>query len=994
MTINNIQGRTFAGSIILLALFFSSSSTEAIRSPQVFKDNQIEGIADIVGERINQNCNQRCSGGSRCISSSNCIRPIQRTVQSPGLQCDSSNTICHPPAQCTDRKICKLPIRAPCNDHPSECISGLHCVGPIGRKLCHKPMGINKRCQIDPYWECAEGLSCVANVCKGSERRDCLGTDECSTGLECIGPAQGKQCRKLMKIGASCGTDPYSVCDIHTGLKCEVGICKKEEGQACTAKEECSNGLHCVGPDKSRQCRKEMRAGEKCEHDDYGQCAHGLKCTHNICKIPISGRCDAEYGKELNHHCAEGVQCIGPPGKSACLNAMRLNGGCQTDPYWVCAYGLYCQSNICKGDIAHPCSSSSDCKRDLQCVGPFGTKKCRKEIGLREKCLIDSNNTCKVGLDCVSGFCKSQVDGNCTSNLDCQKEYYCNKEEKCKKKRLAGMQCNGSKDCIDGMHCESNVCRIGHRKSCTGAPNHCMKGLRCVGPNGKELCSMPMSVGGRCKLDPDPHWFCAKGLVCESSICRIAMHGKCNIHVPKERLCVSRSACFGPPGNERCVPPSCTKSYAWCRNGTVCDGISSDCKVPIGGTCTKRTDCVTGAECTGGKCLNLLKLGENCFGQSANGICGVGSLCDIGKCKLKMGSKCTGLEDLCEHGGHCVKGVCTRKPIFSKIGSGCTKGNGMCVNGGTCDSGTCKFLENQSCNNDPDMCMSGTKCLGKKDRKTCKKLVHVGGKCNWNETSKCHGSLVCENKRCKSKEGESCTRSKLCRRGTACVGPSFAKKCKKLMKIGHSCGTDPYWVCQKDLTCEKQKCKYREGQKCIGKAIGLTSLCEEGTACVGPPSKKRCRKEMDVGEKCGNDPYWVCRQNLQCENLICKRIEGQACEAQKQCQSGTLCVGTIKKKICKRGMALGGKCRTDPFWVCEPGLICVRGKCSDPKRLPLGGNCGFASTSCAPGLLCTSVKKHKKRCVKALKLGAKCNSISNWSVCKEGLNCHSGRCCK
>ena len=52
-----------------------------------------------------------------------------------------------------------------------------------------------------------------------------------------------------------------------------------------------------------------------------------------------------------------------------------------------------------------------------------------------------------------------------------------------------------------------------------------------------------------------------------------------------------------------------------------------------------------------------------------------------------------------------------------------------------------------------------------------------------------------------SQGGETCTGH------LVCAGPRSARRCVKPKKIGDRCGQDPFWVCQRDLTCVGGYCR-------------------------------------------------------------------------------------------------------------------------------------------------------------------------------------------
>lgn len=103
--------------------------------------------------------------------------------------------------------------------------------------------------------------------------------------------------------------------------------------------------------------------------------------------------------------------------------------------------------------------------------------------------------------------------------------------------------------------------------------------------------------------------------------------------------------------------------------------------------------------------------------------------------------------------------------------------------------------------------------------------------------------------------------------------------------------------------------------------------CAQGQVCAGGVKDKRCVKPMPVGGKCNTDPFWVCAQGLKCVKNICEKDiitvkPGDSCDGKTRiCPSPTKCVGPSGQKKCKKLMGLGESC-ADPFWVCKDPLVC------------------------------------------------------------------------
>lgn len=232
--------------------------------------------------------------------------------------------------------------------------------------------------------------------------------------------------------------------------------------------------------------------------------------------------------------------------------------------------------------------------------------------------------------------------------------------------------------------------------------------------------------------------------------------------------------------------------------------------------------------------------------------------------------------------------------------------------------------------------------------------------------------------------GENCTLSpSSCVDGTVCAGSEFNMRCVKPMEVGDRCGVDPFWVCADGLVCESNTCKIPRGGRCTT----AQSSCVDGTTCAGTETKKRCVKPMSVCGKCATDPFWVCRDGLVCESNVCKVPRGNTCTQYRNCcASGSTCAGTRGKMRCVKPMPVCGRCGVDPYWVCAEGLICEANVC----KVPRGRNCTARGSCCESGTVCAGTET-KKRCVKPMKAGGQCGVDPYW-VCADGLICKSNVC--
>lgn len=497
-----------------------------------------------------------------------------------------------------------------------------------------------------------------------------------------------------------------------------------------------------------------------------------------------------------------------------------------------------------------------------------------------------------------------------------------------------------------------------------------------------------LSVGSKCSSKPE--YRCSHGLICEDGKCKIGDSRDCTNH---RSLCISGKHCVGPSENRKqcktlkSAGMKCEVDPYWlCKKDLECE--NKECKIPEGGLCTESpSDCKAGLSCVGTKhkkkCKVLKKVGQTC-GRDPFWVCEEGLICQNNKCKIQRGGECTYATRGCASGLWCVgSGKVKRCEVPVPSGSVCgIFGFDFCMKGLTCEEKVCKIPKDQICTNDRRQCAGGLRCVGTGRVKRCKILKGPGQKCETDPFWFCDDGLVCEDKRCKIKMNSVCTDSpKNCVSGTECVGTGKVKKCKTMRGIGQQCGTDPFWVCKKGLSCEKGRCRISKNGVCTKTPY----KCVSGTSCVGTGKVKRCKVLKDVGQTCETDPFWICSPGLTCDNKRCRIPKNKVCTGkEKYCATGTKCVGMGAEKRCKTLMGVGGRCETDPFWICEPGLICDKSRC----RIGLHKECTEHPSGCISGSHCVGTRKIQK-CKIPMAAGKRCGADPYW-VCKDGLVCDEG----
>lgn len=284
-----------------------------------------------------------------------------------------------------------------------------------------------------------------------------------------------------------------------------------------------------------------------------------------------------------------------------------------------------------------------------------------------------------------------------------------------------------------------------------------------------------------------------------------------------------------------------------------------------------------------------------------------------------------------------------------------------CGSGLSCEDEVCKIEDRGECTDTPDLCVSGKACVGTLTKKKCKTLMGPGEQCEVDPFWVCENGLECDDKVCKITQGGECTESPTeCLDGLTCVGTNKRKLCKVVRELGETCGQDPFWVCEDGLVCEGT-CRIPEGGSCDD----APNACVSGTRCISDivGSGKVCgkpkpAKPVPAGGACKVTGTDKCDKGLKCERNVCKiKSEGVCTNNVDDCQSGTMCVGTDRKKKCKRPMGVGKSCK-DPFWVCRSSLVCDEHDLI--CKIPRGSACKKRTAKlCVSGTKCVGGRRKK-----------------------------------
>jgi hypothetical protein len=233
--------------------------------------------------------------------------------------------------------------------------------------------------------DCAEGLSCIAEVCSAAsadagmstppaaEGGDCLARSDCRAGLVCN---EGR-CEQ-----APLGVDP----DNRYGGR----------GESCQAKNDCEGELACVG----NACREVTLSLARTEKDCYRvECAETDECcaafvpNENCEAYRENCETDPIFCNTYRSLCECNLECV----DQVCLAAAQ---GCETHEECGSTQTPFCVSGRC-----------SQCGDDVDCAGA-GTQ-CVAGVCMAA-CTIDEN--CPSLHTCQESVC---VDTGCTSDREC-----------------------------------------------------------------------------------------------------------------------------------------------------------------------------------------------------------------------------------------------------------------------------------------------------------------------------------------------------------------------------------------------------------------------------------------------------------------------------------------------------------------------------------------------------------------------------------------------
>lgn len=424
---------------------------------------------------------------------------------------------------------------------------------------------------------------------------------------------------------------------------------------------------------------------------------------------------------------------------------------------------------------------------------------------------------------------------------------------------------------------------------------------------------------------------------------------------------------------------SYAEAFLSCSAGVCKRRVNKD------GVCSAQSPCVSGLQCYGGKCVDLLPVGGRC--GTGYPVCHPTLTCSGNATSLvrtcvspaKVGQSCA--DKACDRGLSCLKQakVCVQ---IASVGQACAGASRPCEQNLSCVKGLCKTKGSLS-----QTCGAGDPCV---DSLYCTNLVSGG---------------VCADKK---NLGEACGSNAPCKTGLTChsvvSSQGTVSTCKSTSKFGEACGLTSFCDASLGLICGANSICRNPANS--GEACQAIWECAQGQGlfCLGAGTQKTCRTAGGVGaycessDHCVSDTYCDLRASASTKNrCIAKGAEGSDCP----CNTNLVCTpqGAGAASICRRPGSAGESCgvnypdcKADANLVCVGRSITTSGTC---KTLGgVGASCGGQGINppCLPGLVCQNGSWASPGICRALgSVGSTC--ISTDPPCGSGLFCNATQRC-
>jgi hypothetical protein len=298
------------------------------------------------------------------------------------------------------------------------------------------------------------------------------------------------------------------------------------------------------------------------------------------------------------------------------LPRVALGGDCY-DGFTECLEGV-CRGSSCprtcqpRALLDDPCTNDGECRSPLYCkISPF-----MPTVGLcaaygTNGSACESEKQCLDGLHCLNQTCRvlPMPGSPCVDGL-CAETGFCDGVADagvCVARKLEGASCSEG-ECLGSLVCDpvrSQCVRIqlSSGELCT-LVQKCPADEVCLGATDTSggVCNAPNGEGERCDTQLD----CESHLACQStdggSACqrRLAADSRCSSGV----VCQTGAVCLNSVCTELPLPGQSCSDTRECRWG-LCRGIANtDGGAVCGSLLSAAQPCVRGEECASGACLN------------------------------------------------------------------------------------------------------------------------------------------------------------------------------------------------------------------------------------------------------------------------------------------------------------------------------------------------------------------------------------------------------
>lgn len=337
-----------------------------------------------------------------------------------------------------------------------------------------------------------------------------------------------------------------------------------------------------------------------------------------------------------------------------------------------------------------------DPSRAEACAEAFTTQACGEWETLPDSCTrfliprVPLGGDCYDGFaECTDGVCRGSscprtcqpralLDDPCSADGDCRSGLYCKLSPfmptvgQCAAFGTNGTACESDKQCLEGLQCLSQQCRVLPLPGNPCVDGQCSEGGFCEGGADAGACLARKQEGATCAADQ-----CASSLVCDPirGVCvkvQLSSGDLCSLaqQCPMGEVCLGASASSGGVCHAPHTEGESCESHLDCEGHLACQpvdgGMACLRRAEAGGRCLSSDVCQTGAVCSGSICTELPLPGDSCAETRACrwGLCrdlvntDGGAVCGA---LLSAAQPCTRAEECAS--GACVSNACVARCV-------------------------------------------------------------------------------------------------------------------------------------------------------------------------------------------------------------------------------------------------------------------------------------------------------------------------------------------